>query len=29
MIATTDTDDLMKYYDQNDVVVYDFAGPLE
>jgi ketosteroid isomerase-like protein len=29
MIATTNTDDLMKYYDPNDVVVYDFAGPLE
>src|ERR1700687_1062982 len=29
MIATTNTDDLMKYYDQNDVDVYDLAGPLE
>src|SRR5271163_1728552 len=29
MIATTNTDDLMKYYDANDVVVYDFTGPLE
>jgi ketosteroid isomerase-like protein len=29
MIATTNTNDLMKYYDPNDVVVYDFAGPLE
>ena len=28
MIATTNTDDLMKYYDQNDVDVYDLAGPL-
>jgi ketosteroid isomerase-like protein len=29
MIATTNTDDLMKYYDQNDVDVYDLAGPLQ
>jgi ketosteroid isomerase-like protein len=29
MIATTNTNDLMKYYDQNDVAVYDLAGPLE
>jgi ketosteroid isomerase-like protein len=29
MIATTNTDDLMKYYDQHDVTVYDLAGPLE
>ena len=29
MIATTNTNDLMKYYDQNDVDVYDLAGPLE
>jgi ketosteroid isomerase-like protein len=29
MIATTNTDDLMKYYDQNDVNVYDLAGPLQ
>ena len=29
MIATTKTDDLMKYYDQNDVNVYDLAGPLQ
>jgi ketosteroid isomerase-like protein len=29
MIATTNTDDLMKYYDQNDVAVYDLAGPLQ
>jgi ketosteroid isomerase-like protein len=29
MIATTNTNDLMKYYDPNDVVVYDFSGPLE
>jgi ketosteroid isomerase-like protein len=29
MIATTNTNDLIKYYDENDVAVYDFAGPLE
>ncbi len=29
MIATTNTDDLMKYYDENDVDVYDLAGPLQ
>jgi len=29
IIATTNTDDLMKYYDQNDVDVYDFEGPLQ
>jgi ketosteroid isomerase-like protein len=29
LIAATSTDEAMKYYDQNDVVVYDFAGPLE
>jgi ketosteroid isomerase-like protein len=29
MIATTNTDDLMKYYDQNNVDVYDLAGPLQ
>jgi ketosteroid isomerase-like protein len=29
MIATTNTNDLMKYYDQNDVDVYDLAGPLQ
>jgi ketosteroid isomerase-like protein len=29
MIATTNTDDLMKNYDQDDVAVYDLAGPLE
>jgi ketosteroid isomerase-like protein len=29
MIATTNTDDLMKYYDQNDVDVYDLEGPLQ
>jgi ketosteroid isomerase-like protein len=29
IIATTNTDDLMKYYAQNDVAVYDFAGPLQ
>lgn len=29
MIATTNTDDLMKYYDKNDVNVYDLAGPLQ
>src|SRR5882724_7095272 len=29
MIATTNTNDLMKYYDENDVDVYDFAGPLQ
>jgi ketosteroid isomerase-like protein len=29
MIATTNTDDLMKYYDQNDVDVYDLSGPLQ
>jgi ketosteroid isomerase-like protein len=29
MIAATNTDDLMKYYDQNDVDVYDLAGPLQ
>ena len=29
MIATTNTDELMKYYDQNDVDVYDLAGPLQ
>jgi ketosteroid isomerase-like protein len=29
MIATTSTDELMKYYDPNDVVIYDIAGPLE
>jgi ketosteroid isomerase-like protein len=29
MIATTTTDELMKYYDPSDVTVYDFAGPLE
>jgi ketosteroid isomerase-like protein len=29
MIATTNTDDLMKYYDQSDVDVYDLAGPLQ
>lgn len=26
MIATNNTDDLMKYFDPGDVVVYDFAG---
>jgi hypothetical protein len=25
----TNTNDLMKYYDQNDVDVYDLAGPLQ
>jgi ketosteroid isomerase-like protein len=29
MIATTNTDELMKYYDQSDVDVYDLAGPLQ
>jgi len=29
MIASTSTDELMKYYDENDVNVFDFAGPLE
>ena len=29
MIATTNTDDLMKYYDPNDVDVYDLVGPLQ
>ena len=29
MIAATNTNDLMKYYDQNDVDVYDLAGPLQ
>jgi ketosteroid isomerase-like protein len=29
MIATTNTDDLMKYYDRDDVDVYDLAGPLQ
>jgi ketosteroid isomerase-like protein len=29
IIATTNTDDLMKYYDQNDVAVYDLEGPLQ
>jgi ketosteroid isomerase-like protein len=29
IIATTNTDDLMKYYDQNDVTVYDLEGPLQ
>ncbi len=29
IIATTNTNDLMKYYDQNDVAVYDLAGPLQ
>jgi ketosteroid isomerase-like protein len=29
MIATTNTNDLMKYYDPGEVVVYDIAGPLE
>jgi ketosteroid isomerase-like protein len=29
MIATTSTDELMKYYDQNDVALYDLSGPLE
>ena len=29
MIATTNTDDLMKYYDQNEVSVYDLEGPLQ
>jgi ketosteroid isomerase-like protein len=29
MIATTNTNDLMKYYDQSDVDVYDLAGPLQ
>jgi len=26
--AATNTHDLMRYYDQNDVDVYDLAGPL-
>ena len=26
MIAATNTNELMKYYDQNDVDVYDLAG---
>jgi ketosteroid isomerase-like protein len=29
IIATTNTDDLMKYHDQNDVAVYDLEGPLQ
>ena len=29
MIAATNTNELMKYYDQNDVDVYDLAGPLQ
>jgi len=29
MIAATNTDDLMKYYDQHDVNVYDLEGPLQ
>jgi ketosteroid isomerase-like protein len=29
MIAATNTDDLMKYYDQRDVNVYDLEGPLQ
>jgi ketosteroid isomerase-like protein len=29
MIASTNTDELMNYYDQNDVDVYDLAGPLQ
>jgi ketosteroid isomerase-like protein len=29
MIATTNTNDLMKYYDQNNVDVYDLTGPLQ
>jgi uncharacterized protein (TIGR02246 family) len=29
IIATTNTNDLMKYYDENDVDLYDLSGPLE
>src|ERR1700731_4326079 len=29
IITAPNTDEVMKYYDQNDVDVYDFAGPLE
>jgi ketosteroid isomerase-like protein len=29
MIAATNTSELMKYYDRNDIDVYDLAGPLQ
>jgi ketosteroid isomerase-like protein len=29
IISATSADEVMKYYDQNDVDVYDFAGPLQ
>jgi len=29
IIAATSTGDVMKYYDQNDIDLYDFSGPLQ
>jgi ketosteroid isomerase-like protein len=29
IIAATSTDEVMKYYDQNDIDLYDFSGPLQ
>lgn len=29
LIAATSTDEVMKYYDQNDIDLYDFSGPLQ
>jgi ketosteroid isomerase-like protein len=29
IIAATSTDEVMKYYDQNDIDLFDFSGPLQ
>jgi ketosteroid isomerase-like protein len=29
LIAAASTDEVMKYYDQNDIDLYDFSGPLQ